>query len=843
MPTPVYEDGTPIPDEQLDQAVADQSVRFPVGTTHARVVRDGSSYDVPLERLPFALQSGGRLQTTAEAAQEATLAAEQAKYGTPEEMAKTFGEGVVRGVPLVGGGLYAAGIGSGLIDREASAARQRTNPGTELAGEILSPLPGELGAKGLEIAGKAVGLGEEAAKIGQVLTAPTRLAGAKAVEGGVEHAVERVGLSAITGKLAGFAGAGAVEGASYAANQEIAQRAQEGTLNEMDGSDLWAALGHGAVVGGLVGGGIGATTELSAMAAAKLQVKAEQVADDAAGRALGLTGADFKKMAAEKPEGVVQRAKARLQDENLVSPHGSVVENYAKVAEAKAEAGQALNAFRKQVDDEFSATAEIGAKNYHDVRGPEGALAPIPDVQRGVSRTIGVDAGKLAADIRSSLAPQGEGVAGEVRAALTKNERAHIENDILPFIDKKAASGSQLSYQDITELRGAVSDKSASVRFVEKKADALEKVGRIIKDNTIESMRSAETAGLLPAGQTDKYIELNHRYEDLALIAKMAKPRAAAMAGRSPIGAMDKVLGLGGAIAAGSMGHPGALAALATGAATAAAGRAISRYANPILAFTAKRLEDFAKRKNEAIEAIATYSLHSAVKIATASDVRRGAIIAAERLSANPAKHYDRAVSSVLANSDPTEQTRQLTARVGGLAHSAPMAFSGVVKSATQANDYLRSQLPTPNIRTANSLTPNAEKPRVSSVEQRRFLNKYEAVQDPLAALRQLSVGKLDLDQIDAVKATAPELYDQIRSGVALKLAASGQEMPFKRRIQLGLAFELPADKSLTHVGEIQATIPPSASGTQAAPKPSSTIGKSNQTAMSLPSQRAAGGY
>jgi hypothetical protein len=74
-----------------------------------------------------------------------------------------------------------------------------------------------------------------------------------------------------------------------------------------------------------------------------------------------------------------------------------------------------------------------------------------------------------------------------------------------------------------------------------------------------------------------------------------------------------------------------------------------------------------------------------------------------------------------------------------------------------------------------------------------------------------MSKGRVDWDGIEALKARRPDLWAQMQQAVQFACAQASDQLPYRRKIMLSLAFEFQADPSLGNVAGIQAsgTLPP----------------------------------
>jgi hypothetical protein len=130
---------------------------------------------------------------------------------------------------------------------------------------------------------------------------------------------------------------------------------------------------------------------------------------------------------------------------------------------------------------------------------------------------------------------------------------------------------------------------------------------------------------------------------------------------------------------------------------------------------------------------------------------------------------------------------------LGGLAETAPNLAAKMVTTATIAASFLESKLPsgTMNLR---SFTPHSAPVTVSNQEIAKFAKYWSAVNHPLSVLDDLRRGTATSEQIEALQAVYPALYDRIRQQTMMSLAAAdarGVLIPYQARLQLDLLLNL----------------------------------------------------
>ncbi len=134
-----------------------------------------------------------------------------------------------------------------------------------------------------------------------------------------------------------------------------------------------------------------------------------------------------------------------------------------------------------------------------------------------------------------------------------------------------------------------------------------------------------------------------------------------------------------------------------------------------------------------------------------------------------------------------------ITEKFGDIAGDDPHGFGGAVMTASRAIDYLMGKMPEsgPNPR---SLTPLTSSIAPSKVEIAQFADAWNAVSDPLSVIDGLKTGTLRPEQIDAVKAVYPQMFQWMQQQTLEQLREldlKGQEVPVRSRMMLDTMLDL----------------------------------------------------
>lgn len=147
---------------------------------------------------------------------------------------------------------------------------------------------------------------------------------------------------------------------------------------------------------------------------------------------------------------------------------------------------------------------------------------------------------------------------------------------------------------------------------------------------------------------------------------------------------------------------------------------------------------------------------------------------------------------------NPSLVASRIGASLEPLGEAAPNVSTAAMGVALRGIDYLAQKLP-PSRLDPYSLTPQLQgRGRASDTEISQFMRSVQAVDDPLIVLREAKDGTLTRDHVEAVKAIYPELYDQMREHVMRTLVDAKSELPYAKRIQLGILLDIPTDKTLS---------------------------------------------
>lgn len=785
MPGPkvFFEDGSAVPDEQIQDAVSSGKAFVEQGASLNMLDDTGAPVKIAAENVQHALAAGYQVegQGTAEARQA------RREHTTGGQMALAGAEGVARGATL---GLSDAALVGTLGDdyRKGAQARQENNRLVAGAGEVVGAVGGALATGGLF---SAVG-------------APARGVAAlgRATEAGVAGLVgEGAGVLGRAGARALALGAsGAVEGSLYGAGQAVSRAALDGT--ELSAEKVMASMGEGALMGGaggaVLGGAIGGFKG-AAQAASKsksFSQGARELANESALKAAGAQGSDFRRIVGRRTGEAAEKRVDELGQELLhyefkTGPRqGQQLFRAAVKAEdlvddvvyARQETGEALGAIREKLDGVFAQRPELApdVKKYL-TRVDDEVLAPL--------RESSVPAIRARADrVEEQLAGLRERVDARESMLTAEPQRVRLPDgsiEMRPRVAPEPPTFRELE-QVRRDLRDVFQPPKSSAGGIPTQppehAAYLEKAERILSD---ELDNSAERAIEATGGNAAEYSGLKKQYANLRDIEDLTTKAQLQQAGNRAVSASDYATGTGLGIGALMTGNVGAIG---YGIAASVAHKLIRERGRSTLAV----LADSVSGMNSGLDS-------AAKRFAGAlSDAPRRAVTPVALATGETVKRYQEAIAAVEDYKTPEGAQARLAAPVQRFIAEYPSLATSVQGQIGKGYDFLASKMPTVSTRAATSFTPDVTESRVPVPEMNKFLRYWRGVTKPGEVIEDLSSGKLDRQGLEAIKQVFPSTFGELRTRVMQYAAERGDEMPFQQRILLSLVFDFEGDKVMT---------------------------------------------
>ncbi len=730
------------------------------------------------ERIASFLADGGQ----AAVAQEQATARE---YGGAFQGVRALGAGIVSSVP------GAIPLLSQIAPEKVEEIRgfQRYRPGLMVGGEVLGTgaqlLAGGALMRGIGAGTRAIaGAGELAAQGAGRLAATAGFA-----EGG------------LTARALGAAARGATEVGLFEANREVNQAFIE--QRELQASKVASAFLNGALVGGaLMGAGTVAWGGAKALGGLASQ-GASKVADAVAiGEAQG--------------EGFVRGMARKLEEEFAAKSVGAGKGQFSEFAgESFARTGakeRAIELAQGMAFQSLEQKAALGKAALDragravgeaiDALSASGAKADAAPILQGLR--------EKAIEFSGRSGPQFEKALKETKRWVTDLRGASAEGDVKklwqfkkdlgestawdPGLGKFSTPAEKMKrdlYHQIDGLILKTGESTGDAAFSEawKAANREYQAARWVNETLGQKIKSTQAAsafgfseklgaaaalvagggftpvGVAAAGATLAAQNLSKRFGADAgtLIARAVRQGDTGALS----GLVDRAVGqsvgkyLGGA--------RGAIDAQVQ----AAAGTAVRQAATSPVVTNRSRETEIGKALFGAPEAKAT------------PEPRRVAVASAPRERPARGEVSDAQVKRAVASITTAQEQRAavLEQMAAAMPERAP-ELRGQLAASQRATNYLLSKIPqTKNL--SATLTPQAEAPRMTQAQRDEFLTAARVVADPLSVLDSLQAGTVSRAEVDALKATAPELYQQIQGEVQAQLDARTTPLPYRKALEL----------------------------------------------------------
>lgn len=719
------------------------------GERTVRMTAPDGTYDVPVSQAQRAESEGWHEET-------------------PEEAAARDTRARIAADPIIAAGSAAA-----------SALRGATLGLSDLGLAAVAPGDYAEGARGVEgLREVGGGLATAAEVVGSI--APAVLTGGASLAATGAKTAATTGARVAQAALR-TAAAGAAEGAVYGgATATLRELGEERLASDPSGSAarILADVGLYGVMGGALGGALGGGARLAGDA---LSGGAAAVARRTAGEA-GEAGGS-------------RSARDWLS---------SVADEQARVAVA-GRAGRDLGEgvgerlIREGVDLSDPATAAVQL----------GKLADEADLRR-IAATQGSDVRVPLSDLRASVVQ----LTSELDPTLVSTDAAKAVRKAAKPLEEliEAASVRGTETIDLPRLAKLSADMRKAGSSWQSRAGggvsadakkAVADLGQRFDDLVSEYLDQAATTSGTGGGAA--YREARR---DMALFLRAknaAEKHASFQAKAMPAGnILDTTMqsGMGAASVMGAIvsGNPAALAGLALpfaqrvlrerGASIAArlaytASRGemrIGQVADRMLGKPGLAIQQLARRANDA----------GADLTSAAGGVAR----AASRSSSWQSRYQELAAPVMATRDDPQGTQQRIAEGLSGVAEVYPELAAELAAQTTGGLTALASRLPASVARP--SLTPAATDAVMSPEAQRDFVRAAEAMADPEAAIDAIEAGDASWLDLQALREGQPQLWTQIRMALVERVQEMRTELPFERRVTVGLAFELPgADYSL----------------------------------------------
>jgi len=156
-------------------------------------------------------------------------------------------------------------------------------------------------------------------------------------------------------------------------------------------------------------------------------------------------------------------------------------------------------------------------------------------------------------------------------------------------------------------------------------------------------------------------------------------------------------------------------------------------------------------------------------------------------------KKQSKEVTDVVANPDLLVEAS--TKAFADISEHAPGIADAATQKAAQGAMFLYEKMPKNPGGEFNIFANKQWKP--SDFEISKWMKYVKTVDDPMSALKDMRKGLLSYEQVDTLKSVYPEIYNETKNAFMEELSGLKEELPYQKKMQIGILFGLPVDYSL----------------------------------------------
>ncbi len=139
----------------------------------------------------------------------------------------------------------------------------------------------------------------------------------------------------------------------------------------------------------------------------------------------------------------------------------------------------------------------------------------------------------------------------------------------------------------------------------------------------------------------------------------------------------------------------------------------------------------------------------------------------------------------------------------------APTVTNLVTQNTIKGLQFLQSKLPKQTVDMDSAKLFSKREFIPSDLQMSKFERYLEVVENPISALEDMKEGTLTREAAETLKVVYPNLYKKMQTEVLDNLSKNKENIPYSKRIQLGILLDVPTDVSLKpeYVAALQANL------------------------------------
>jgi hypothetical protein len=147
-------------------------------------------------------------------------------------------------------------------------------------------------------------------------------------------------------------------------------------------------------------------------------------------------------------------------------------------------------------------------------------------------------------------------------------------------------------------------------------------------------------------------------------------------------------------------------------------------------------------------------------------------------------------------HNNPEELLHILSRKTLLLNKVAPLTADALEATTINGIAFLYEKMPRP-MKDTIGLQSNLQQYRVSNFELAKYERYVEAVANPMSVMRNLAEGKISREGVEAIKVVYPTMFQHIQSQILEQVGSMDEVLPYQKRVQLSIVFEVPLDESM----------------------------------------------
>ena len=159
-------------------------------------------------------------------------------------------------------------------------------------------------------------------------------------------------------------------------------------------------------------------------------------------------------------------------------------------------------------------------------------------------------------------------------------------------------------------------------------------------------------------------------------------------------------------------------------------------------------------------------------------------------------EHEERRDAVVRANVHKEAHGETIDRATQDIADHAPLTAAAFRSAALRTTTALAKAVP--SVGPAPSLTPLLDKREPSDHEKEKFDGTYEVLHYPPSILDEVHRGCVTPDQVKAVEAAVPQLYNEMCTKLRDELATTTKPIPYQRELAIGVFLQQPFNQTQT---------------------------------------------